>query len=315
MMPDFSSPCETPGKEADAGDHDPSVSAGDGGFEILGKATVASEPGEGAFDHPAAWLWLEGSDALRARDNLDRPLAQVSERTEQLWSTIDAISKDVAQVREAAPERAQQWHGTVDVLHVGRMHQQGDERAFCVGDDVTLASVDAFGGIKPAWTAAFRRLHTLAVDNSRRRRRVPSDHLANSLDQRIVDPIPRAIVAPAIKVPLHGRTRRELLRQSAPLTARRRNIKDGIHHRSQLDLPRTSQMRSRRHERSNNQPLRISQIACIAKASAQIFRPGDFSPSHVSLHRSVATTRESQQTEITQYSSRRTSRPDFQDEE
>src|ERR1700745_1284398 len=122
MMPGFSSPCETPGKQADAGDHDPSVSAGDGGFEGLSEATVASEPGEGAFDHPAPWLWLEGPDALRAGDDLDRPLAQIRDGTEQLWSTIDRTSEELAQVREAVPERAQQRHGAMIVLHVRRMH-------------------------------------------------------------------------------------------------------------------------------------------------------------------------------------------------
>src|SRR6185295_10268747 len=297
----ISSPCETTGEQSNARDHDPSLGAGDGGLEVLGEATVASEPGEGTFNHPAAWLWLEGSDALRPSDDLDRPPAQVSQRPEQLWSTIDAIGEDVSQVREAAPEPSQQWHGAVIVLNVGRVHQQRDERAFR-GDDVTLASFDAFCGVKPTRAATFRRLHTLTVDNPRGGRHVASDHLTNELDQRGVDPVPRTIVAPKIEVSLNGRARRKLLRQGSPLTTRRQNVQDRVHHRSQFNLARTSQTRALRHERRNNQPLRISQIACIAKASTQIFRSGGFSPSHVGLRRSLATTTESQRTEITQYS-------------
>src|ERR1051325_6603285 len=100
----ISSPCETTGEQSNARDHDPSLGAGDGGLEVLGETTVTSEPSEGTFNHPAAWLWLEGSDALRPSDDLDCPLAQVSERTQQLRSAVDAIGEDVAQVREAAPE-------------------------------------------------------------------------------------------------------------------------------------------------------------------------------------------------------------------
>ncbi len=39
----------------DAGDHDPGLGAGDGGFEVLGQASVAVEPGQRALDeghHP-----------------------------------------------------------------------------------------------------------------------------------------------------------------------------------------------------------------------------------------------------------------------
>src|ERR1041385_2830924 len=160
-----SSPCEAASKKANAGDHHPGLGAGDGGLEVLGEAPIAAEPGEGALNHPAARLWLEGSDALLAGHDLDRPVAEIGERAEQLRPTIDAIGEDVAQVAEALPERAQQRHGAVIVLNVGRMHQQSDERTLCVGDDVTLASLDALGGIKPARAAAFRGLHTLAVDD------------------------------------------------------------------------------------------------------------------------------------------------------
>jgi hypothetical protein len=73
----ISAPCEAVGKEADAGGGDPGFSACDGGFEVLGEATVAAEPGKGAFHHPAPRLGLEGPDALGAGDDRDRPRAAV----------------------------------------------------------------------------------------------------------------------------------------------------------------------------------------------------------------------------------------------
>ena len=98
MIAMVSSPCQAAGEEANAGDHDPGFGAGDGGFEVFGKAAIASEPGKGALDHPTTRFRLEGSDSLLSGHDLDRPLAQVSEGIEQLLATIDAIGKDVTQL-------------------------------------------------------------------------------------------------------------------------------------------------------------------------------------------------------------------------
>src|SRR3989304_76007 len=91
MIHMLSSPCETAGEQADASDSDPGFGAGDGGLEVLGEAAVASEPCEGAFDPPASGFGLEGSDALRPGDDLDRPLAEVGDRVEQFVAAIDAV--------------------------------------------------------------------------------------------------------------------------------------------------------------------------------------------------------------------------------
>src|SRR6266851_524006 len=64
VIPMFPGLCETTGEEADAGDQDPGLGAGDGRLEVLGQAAVAAEPGEGAFDHPSLRLGFEGPDTL-----------------------------------------------------------------------------------------------------------------------------------------------------------------------------------------------------------------------------------------------------------
>ena len=53
MIAAFSGPREAAGEKTYAGDQEPSLGADDGLLEVLGKAAVASEPGEGAFDDPA----------------------------------------------------------------------------------------------------------------------------------------------------------------------------------------------------------------------------------------------------------------------
>src|SRR2546430_4134202 len=89
MIPVISSPCEAAREQADACHHDPRLGAGDACLEILGKATVASEPSEGAFDDPSSRLWLEGPEGLGSGDDLDRPPAQLGDCVQQLWSAID----------------------------------------------------------------------------------------------------------------------------------------------------------------------------------------------------------------------------------
>src|SRR5271163_946987 len=111
-----SGPCETAGEDADAGDHEPGLSACDGRLEVLGEATVAPEPGKGAFDHPAFGLGLEGPDTLGSGDDLDGPLAELGDRAEQFAAAIDPIGEDVPKLGKREAEGFQQRHRTMIVL-------------------------------------------------------------------------------------------------------------------------------------------------------------------------------------------------------
>src|SRR6266542_3060256 len=118
MVSVFSGSRESAREDAYAGDQNPGLSAGDGRLEVLCQAATASEPGEGALDHPALWLGFERSDALGAGHDFDRPFAQVGKRSEQFWATIDPVGEDVAQLGEPLPERSQQRDSTMIVLDV-----------------------------------------------------------------------------------------------------------------------------------------------------------------------------------------------------
>src|SRR5205809_7585368 len=134
MIPVISSPCEAAREQADACHHDPRLGAGDACLEILGKATVASEPSEGAFDDPSSRLWLEGPEGLGSGDDLDRPPAQLGDCVQQLWSAIDAIGEDVVQFGGHSSDGPQHWHCTVSILDVGRLVEGAAKRAFGVGE-------------------------------------------------------------------------------------------------------------------------------------------------------------------------------------
>src|SRR5260370_40977299 len=93
MVAMFSGSCETAGKEGDVGDQDPGFGTGDGCLEVLGEPAVASEPGEGAFDHPTFRLRLESSDLLGSGNDLDRPPAEFGDPGAPLIPAIDTLGQ------------------------------------------------------------------------------------------------------------------------------------------------------------------------------------------------------------------------------
>jgi hypothetical protein len=133
----------------------PGRGAGDGGLEVLGEAAAAAKPGEATLDHPSPRQELEAFDRWRAGDDLDGPGAAVRDRVVQLRAAVDAVGKDMVQLRESLAQRAQQQHRTMRVLAVGLMHQHGEQEVLCIGDDMALAPFDALAGIDPARAAAF----------------------------------------------------------------------------------------------------------------------------------------------------------------
>ena len=134
-----SSPSHSPNEELHGGQEEPSLGAGDGGLEILGKAAVAVEPGEGTLDDPAAGQEFEADSVLRSLDDLDRPLAELGKGSLELWAGISAISEEVAQPWEQRAYRFDHEHCAVTVLHIGRVDLGADQQAARIGDDMAFA--------------------------------------------------------------------------------------------------------------------------------------------------------------------------------
>ena len=279
----FSGPCEAAREKADAGDEEPGLGAGDGSLEVLGEAAIASEPGERSFNDPAFGLGFKCADPFGSGHDLNCPSAKRGARVAQLLTAVDTVGKDVPQLGEAFPQRAEQRHRAVIVLDVGRMHQHGEQKALRIGNHVALAPSDPLGAIKPAWTAAFRGLGALAIDDPGRRDDIASQRRPSPPDERQIDPPPKALVAPEVEVVLHCGARRKALRQRTLLAAARQNIEDRVHHRPQVNFPRSPDAARRWQEKREQKPLRLRRVACINQVIAPIFFADDFSPSHCGL--------------------------------
>ena len=89
------------------GDEDPRLGGCGVALPVLGQSAASSEPGEGAFDHPAARDHLEAFGGIGALDDLDRPLAGPAQGGAQLRAGVAAIGVDMAQPGPAGADGPQ----------------------------------------------------------------------------------------------------------------------------------------------------------------------------------------------------------------
>src|SRR2546423_9298845 len=189
-------------------------------FEVFGEAAASAEPGKGSLNHPASRQELEAFDAEWPFDDLDGPWTAMGERVSKLLATIDPVGKHMPQLGKALAQALQQGHGAMDILNVGGMNVNGQQEAVGVSDDMALAPIDAFAGIKPARPTGLRCRSTLAVNDGGCRSRLASEFAPRAPDQSAHDPLPQAGIAPSIEIALDRRVLRRSAAPGAPLAAR-----------------------------------------------------------------------------------------------
>ena len=116
---------------------------------VLGEATTAVEPGDGALNDPALWLDDEAFGVIGAFDDLDH---QATDRFDSAvvehWPGISGISEQFAKERELSAQSGQHQDAAVPVLNIGTRHQRMQHQAKCIDQDVTLLSLDQLAGIE-----------------------------------------------------------------------------------------------------------------------------------------------------------------------
>jgi hypothetical protein len=160
------------------------------------------------------------------------------------------------------------------------VHNHPDRQADRIGEDMPLAAVDLLASVIPSRSAGLGRLDRLTVYHAGGGAGFAPGSFTHLHQHDVVDDLPDPAVTPIIKVPLHGRVWREILRQHAPLTARLGNVEDRIDGLSQVGLTRPSAVGRRWQMRLDQCPLFVGDIACIAQPIAPIFRARDSSPGH-----------------------------------
>jgi len=93
---------------------------------------------------------LEAFDRGRSLDDLDFPRSAMGECVDELFAAVHPVGKDVLELGKAVSQAPQQRDGAVDILNVGGMNVDGEEKTIGVGDDVSLTPIDALARSKPA---------------------------------------------------------------------------------------------------------------------------------------------------------------------
>src|SRR3984893_18332025 len=145
-----------------------------------------------------------------------------------LLTAVNTVSENVTQLWKQHPDIFQQRYRAVNILNVGRVHLHRKQRAIRISDDVTFSPLHLLARIKPAWTATFRGLHALAVDNTSRGTALASCRPARALDQDTIYVPPHVAITPIVKVMLDRGERRKVFSQSTPLAAGRKHIENAI---------------------------------------------------------------------------------------
>src|SRR4051794_25850143 len=107
------------------------------------------------------------------------------------------------------------------------MEEDAEQQPVRVLRDVTLAPLQAFGGIPAARAAALRGLHALGVDDRRRGTGLPPGPLAQHDHEVVADALPHAVAEKSAHVAIYSRPRRESRRrwQVPPLAAGAHEVK------------------------------------------------------------------------------------------
>src|SRR3974390_317675 len=122
------------------------------------------------------------------------------------------------------------------------VHEQSEQAAGRVGNDVTLAPLPSLGGVDPPRAATFRCFHALAINHASRRDEIASHGLANASNKSKIDAPPDPLITPTIEVVLNGGVRRKVLGQCTPLAAGRQDVENCVHHLAEIDFARTANM-------------------------------------------------------------------------
>jgi len=139
------------------GDEKPSNFSDGRALEVSGEPAAPAEPCKGTLDDPAFGQKLEAFDPGWSLDNLDCPMAAMGESVDELCAAINAVGKDMSKLGKSVAQALQQRDRTMDILNVGGMDVDGQEKTVGIGDNVPLTPMDALAGVEATWASSLRR--------------------------------------------------------------------------------------------------------------------------------------------------------------
>ena len=143
------------------------------------------------------------------------------------------------------------------------MHHHGQDQAQRIDNEVSFAPLDPLVRIKAGWTACFRRLDALRVDD----RRTGIGQLAGTnayfLAEHRVNATPGAVTRPFPEVVIDMAPEREIRGQHAPLGPSTVDIEDSIDDSTQINGAFTASTRWLGQKRRDDRPFMVADIAGV----------------------------------------------------
>ena len=97
---------------------------------------------------------------------------------------------------------------------------------------------------------------------------MPTELDAETAAQLVIDPVKDAVIDPFGKVPRDRVVVWEVRGQIAPRAAGTQDLADRVHQRAQVHFRRAAAVTARRHQRRQERPLRVGQVAGVRSLGA-----------------------------------------------
>lgn len=140
-------PCDSAQHEADHGQAQERQRHSGEVLEVLGEASAAAEPPEGAFDDPPFGQHLEALGGIGALDDFQVPGAEFAHRRRRGRALVTAIGEDPHDERKQAADLLEHRQRAVAVLDIGGLDVGRQDQAERIDDDVPLLAFDLFASV------------------------------------------------------------------------------------------------------------------------------------------------------------------------
>jgi hypothetical protein len=232
---------------------------------VLAQAAIASEPAEGAFDHPSSGQHLEAFLTRWPLYDVQGNIERFAHPIDQSSLLVDAVGPDSPQTRNGLRQLEQYRLGAMVILYARTVNDDFEQIAFCIDDDVSLTSVDSLEGIKAALPTSFGCLDTLGIYHSGCWLLIAPAFLAVPSTQSGVDLLPSPVQAPFVVVVVDAVMVWEVFRQVFPLTTGPNHVENGVEHFTHIQFyGATAPFSIWNKQWLNDLPLLIRQVAGIA---------------------------------------------------
>ena len=165
---------------------------GDRDLEVLCEPAIASDPSEEALDDPSAWQDGEADLIGMLVDDLDDDAGLGGDTL----AGISSVGEDAFNEGEDRARGLQKRPATVAILDTRWMRFEHEAAPIGIDERMALAAIDLFAGIIAARFTGLRRLHALAVDDSRRGTGLPPNPFTIGYDECVVDLLEQTGIAP-----------------------------------------------------------------------------------------------------------------------